>query len=238
MDLNTEIDKLIYYYSYHTTLVLEMNTASNYFWNTQLAQLKRIQSDKNYIHIKDRKPDKYDKLGHSLFEKFELIEEHTPKMSLIYLFSLFEAFNKDFFQTLFKYRPELMKSKRKHLNYETILEFSDINDLHEYITQKEVNKYGYFDIDNIAQMLMDKFNISLKEEFEYWKQLRENYFRRNIIVHNDGKISSTYLRKLELPNEELNKELICDNVYIGECCRNIQTYIDFISSSIKKKVNL
>jgi len=111
-------------------------------------------------------------------------------------------------------------------------------DLYECIIQKEINKFSYLDIEQIAQMLMDKFNINLKEEFEYWKQLRESYYRRNIIVHNDGKISSTYLRKLELPNEELNKELICDNDYLGECCRNIQTYIDFISSSIKKKFKL
>ena len=80
MNLNSEIDKLIYYYSYHTTLVLEMNAASNYFWNTQLAQLKRIQSDKNYIHIQDRNTGKYDKLGHSIFEKSNFTEEHTPKM--------------------------------------------------------------------------------------------------------------------------------------------------------------
>ena len=90
MNLKSEIDKLIYYYSYHTTLVLEMNAASNYFWNTQLSQLKRIQSDKNCIHIKDRNTNKYDKLGHSLFEKFDLIKEHTPKMSLIYFFSQLE----------------------------------------------------------------------------------------------------------------------------------------------------
>ncbi len=141
MDLNSEIDKLLYYYNYHTTLVLEMNAASNYFWKTQLAQLKSIESGKDYIPVKERKPDKYDKLGHSAFEKFDLIEEHIPKMSLIYLFSLFEAFNKDFFQTLYKYKPELMKSKKKHLNYELILKFSDINDIHEYIIQNEVNQY-------------------------------------------------------------------------------------------------
>lgn len=81
MNLKSEIDKLIYYYNYHTTLILEMNAARNYFWNTQLAQLKQIQSDKDYIHIKDRNVNKYDKLGHSLFEKSDLIEEHIPKMS-------------------------------------------------------------------------------------------------------------------------------------------------------------
>ena len=37
MNLKSEIDKLIYYYNYHTTLVLEMNAASNCFWNTQLS---------------------------------------------------------------------------------------------------------------------------------------------------------------------------------------------------------
>lgn len=238
MDLNSEIDKLLYYYSYHTTLVLEMNVASNYFWKTQLEQLRRIQSDKDYVPVEERNPDKYDKLGFSLFEKFELIKEHSPKMSLIYLFSLFEAFNKDFFQTLFKYKPELMKSKKKQINYDTILKFSDINELHEYITQKEVNQYGYFDIDAIAQILMDKFKINLKEELKYWEQLRENYYRRNLIVHNDGKISSVYLKKFELSDKDLNKELKCDDTYLEECCRNIQNYIDFIYSSIKKKFYL
>ncbi len=88
------------------------------------------------------------------------------------------------------------------------------------------------------QLLKDKFNINLKEEFEYWEQLRENYYRRNIIVHNDGKISSVYLKKLELSDKEINNELKCDDNYLGECCRNIQNYIDFIYSSIKKKFSL
>jgi len=47
-------------------------------------------------------------------------------MSLIYLFSLFEAFNKDFFQTLFNYKPELMKSKEKKVESDLSLAFIDV----------------------------------------------------------------------------------------------------------------
>lgn len=34
MNLKSEIEKLISYYNYHATIVLEMNAASNYFWDT------------------------------------------------------------------------------------------------------------------------------------------------------------------------------------------------------------
>jgi hypothetical protein len=238
MDLKSELDKIIYYYNYHTSLVYEINAASTYFWNTQLQQLKQIENKENYIKLDVRKPNKHKKLGFNLFEKHELIGEHVPKMSLIYLLSLFEAFNKDFFQTLFKYKPELMRNKNKNLDYETILNFSDMNDLYDFVIQKEVDNLGYQDIDQIVEKLISMFKINLPDEFEFWDQLRENYYRRNIIVHNDGKISSPYLNKLERPSEDLNKELKCDDKYLWECSRNIQTYINFITEAIRKKFNI
>jgi len=186
----------------------------------------------------NKRKDKFDKLGLDPFEKIDLINEHMLKMSMIYLFSLFEAFNKDFFQILFLNKPYLMKSKNQKLDYETLLAFSDINELHEYLSHKEVVKYGYYDIDELSKFLIETFNLNLEEDFEYWKELRENYYRRNIIVHNDGKISKIYLKKLALPEEKLNKELNIDKFYLGTCCRNIKNYMSFISESIRRKFNI
>jgi len=238
VNLKSELDRIDSYYSYHTTLVLEIVVANEYFWKTQSDQISLFHNKEEYLKSLNNRQDKFDKLGLDPFEKIDLINEHMLKMSMIYLFSLFEAFNKDLFQALFLNKPYLMKSKIKELDYETILGFSDINDLHEYLSHKEVDKYGYYDIDELSKFLVETFNISLEEDFEYWKELRENYYRRNIIVHNDGKISKVYLKKLALPEEQLNKELITDKFYLGDCYRNIKNYMDIISESIRKIFNI
>ncbi len=238
MNLKSEIDKINSYYSYHTTLILEIIAANDYFWKTQFDQINLFHNKNEYINSLNKKKDKFDKLGFDPFEKIDLIKEHMLKMGLIYLFSLFEAFNKDFFQILFFNKPYLMKSKNKKLDYETLLSFSEINELHEFLSHKEVDKYGYNDINDLSKLLLEDFNINLEDDFEYWKGLRENYYRRNIIVHNDGKISRIYLNKLDLPDEQLNIELKSDNMYLGECCRNIQNYMTFISDSIRRKFKI
>jgi len=236
--MKSEMDKIDSYYSYHTTLILEIVVANDYFWKTQSNQISLFHNKNEYLNSLNKRQDKFDKLGFDPFEKIDLINEYILKMSLIYLFSLFEAFNKDLFQILFFNEPYLMKSKNKKLDYETILNFSDINELHEFLSHKEVEKYGYYDIDELSKLLVETFNINLEDDFEYWNELRENYYRRNIIVHNDGKVSRIYLNKLNLLDKELSKELSIDKFYIGDCCRNIKNYMSFISESIRKKFNI
>lgn len=131
-----------------------------------------------------------------------------------------------------------MKTKSKKLDYETLLNFTDIDQLHEYIANEEVDKFGHLDIDKLSKFLAESFKINLEEDFEHWRELRENYYRRNILVHNDGKISSIYLNKLGLSEEELNKELTTDKFYLGDCCGNIKKYMDFISESNRNKFNI
>ena len=250
MSIESKLAGITVYYSTHITFILETVISTMQFWgyNTTFMGDGSIKAVKDrfrrfFFHPQESKQgtlteNKLEKINSQINQKPETIKDHILKMGIIYFFSLFEAFNKDFFQTLFKFKPELMKTKDKHLNYEALLKFSDINELYECIIQEEINSLGYLDIDQIAEILMVKFKINLKEEFEYWKQLRENYYRRNIIVHNDGKISEIYLRKMSLGSDQLNEELSCDIDYLWKCHNDIQSYIDFIDDSIRKKFNL
>ncbi len=250
MSIESKLAGINVYYSTHITFILETVISTMLFWgyNTTSAGDGSIKAIKDrfrtfYFPSQESKQEplttnKLEKIDFQINQKPETIKDHILKMGLIYFFSLFEAFNKDFFQTLFKFKPELMKTKDKHLNYEELLNFSDIDELYECIIQEEINSLGYLDIDQIAEILIGKFKINLKEDFEYWKQLRENYYRRNIIVHNDGKISEIYLRKMFLGKGQLNEELKCDIEYLRKCHNNIQSYLDFIDDSIRKKFNL
>ena len=159
-------------------------------------------------------------------------------MGLIYFFSLFEAFNKDYFQELFIFKPDLMKGKDKKVDLDNILHIKNIDDLHKTISQIQVDRFGYIDIDLFAIFILKKFKVDLENNLECWSNLRESYYRRNIIVHNDGKISEMYLKQLSLGNDQLNEELNCDIEYVWKCHYDIQAYMDFIDDSIRNKFNL
>ncbi len=58
------------------------------------------------------------------------------------------------------------------------------------------------------------------------------------IVHNDGKISELYLKKMSLGDDQLNEELNCDIEYLWKCHYDIQSYMDFIDDSMRIKFNL
>lgn len=182
--------------------------------------------------------NKLEKINYQINQKPETIKDHMLKMGLIYFFSLFEAFNKDYFQELYIFKPDLLKSKKRKVDLEYLLQFKNIEDLHKSLSQNQIERFGYLDIDKLARLILKKFNIDLKNNLECWPNLRESYYRRNNIVHNDGKISEIYLKKLSLGNDQLNEEINCDIEYLWKCHSDIQSYMDFIDDSMRKKFNL
>jgi hypothetical protein len=129
-------------------------------------------------------------------------------MTLVYLIALFEGFNKQFFKLLFSEKPELNKIKIGS------------------------------NIDKICERLENTLNISLKKEFKNWASLRENNYRRHIIVHNRGKIDKDYIEKTNKSNNLLESTLNCDYEYIIDAGNNIKSYIGFIFNKIEERIKL
>ncbi len=218
------------------------------FWgyNTTFMEdgTKKAIQDKNRFDLFSSVPhdistkNKLEKINIQINQKPETIIEHIFKMGLISYFSLFEGFNKDYFQKLYVYKPEIMKTKNRSVDLEFLFTFKDYKELSEAVSQEEIEEFGYKNIDEIAELINEKLNINLKKNLKCWFDLRESYYRRNSIVHNDGKKSNIYLQKLSLEKEELNEPLINDIDYMWKCHDNLSTYIDYIDDSIRKKFKL
>lgn len=184
------------------------------------------------------------KQQHEMFEKHHQMRRNIPKsehlmnMTLVYLMALFEGFNKKFFLTLLMNKPEQLKSRKKTVNYEKLIEFDSIENLHKYLAKEITNKLGYKDIDKFKNYLSKQYNINLDKEFENWEALRDNYFRRNIIVHNNGRISEICIKKLKISPDLLNSKPIMNIDYLAEASNNLKSYMDFIFITIKEKFKL
>ena len=250
MSIDSKLADIKYYYSTHLSFVLETVISTMYFWgyNTTFmgnGSIKAIKDTfrRSIYNTTDIKPELIptnlsEKINFQIYQKPDTIKNHILKMGLITLFSLFEAFNKDYFQELYFYKPELMKSKKQVVDLEYILQFNNIEDLHKSLSQKELEKLGYINIDDLAALFYKKFNIDIRKNLDCWFDLRENYYRRNLIVHADGNVSKTYLEKCPLENVKLGQELACDIEYVWKCHRNLDFYMDFIDNSIRKKFHL
>ena len=250
MSIDSKLADINIYFSTHLTFVLETVVSTMYFWgyNTTFmggGSIKAIK-DKTRPSIystSDIKPEMLptnmlEKLDIQINQKPETIKDYILKMGLITFFSLFEAFNKDYFQELYCSKPYLMKSKKKEVNMEYLLEFTNMEDLHRSLSLKEIEGFGYLNIDEIAALLFKKFKIDLKKDLKCWSNLRESYYRRNLIVHTDGKVSKTYREKCSLGKNQLDQVLPCDIEYVWKCHDNLRSYIDFINDSIRQKFHL
>ena len=250
MSIESKLAGINIYYSTHIILILETVISTMQFWgyNTTFpgdGSIKAIKdiSRRFFSYPQESEQDtlignKLEKLNYQINQKPETIKDHILKMGLVYIFSLFEAFNKDYFQELYIFKPDLMKSKKKKISLEYILQFKTNEDLHKSLSQIQTERFGYLDIDELAKLILKKFNIDLQNNLDCWSNLRESYYRRNIIIHNDGKISEIYLKKLSLGNDQLNEEINCDIEYLWKRCYDIKSYMDFIDDSIRSKFNL
>ena len=250
MSIESKLAGIKIYYSTHITFILETVISTIQFWgyNTTFMENGSIKAIKDrsrrfMFNSQDSKQEpfignKLEKIDFQINQKPETIKNHILKMGIIYFYSLFEAFNKDFFQELYIFKPDLMRGKDKKVDLDDMLQSKNIDDLLKSVSQNQVDEFGYIDIDKFASLILKKFKIDLKNNLECWPNLRESYNRRNIIVHNDGKISEKYLEKLSLGSDQLNKELNCDIEYIWKISYDIQTYMDFIDDSIRKKFSL
>ncbi len=104
-------------------------------------------------------------------------------MVQITLFPYFEAFNKDFIKNLTSYEEIIF-----HIDYE------------------QLDNYGHLDIDKLNNELKNRFGLDLSKDFNAWEDLRENYYRRNVIVHNKFQVSKIYNDKMS-KNEGIGSKL-------------------------------
>jgi len=248
MNINSELTGINVYYTTHLTFILETILSTMHFWGYDTHFMgdgtKKAIKNKNRLSAFSNVPqdistkDKLEKINIQINQKPETIIEHIYKMGLVSYFSLFEGFNKDYFQKLYVYKPEIMKTENKKVDYDFLFNFKDYKALIEAISQKEIEEFGYKNIDEIADLIRKKFNIDLEKNLKCWLDIRESYYRRNSIVHYDGKISEVYLQKLSLEKDKLDEPLINDIDYMWKCHDNLSTYMNFIDESIRKKFNL
>ena len=120
----------------------------------------------------------------------------VKNMFVVYLFALFEGYIKHLFNQIMLFRPDLMKSDKK-ISHKEIIEAKNIDDIYEIIAKSKLDVLSNKLIDEIKDLLKNVLGFSDSDINEYlkWEYLEKWRGIRNLIVHNNGKISEEHILK-------------------------------------------
>ena len=135
------------------------------------------------------------------------IPEFVRNMCLTYMISSFESFLKNCLRLYYFYQPNVLKSQKKALDYEQIVNSKSIEELVSIIIEKELMELFHKSIDDISNYLKIKIGLDFAQN-KKWDQFRERFFRRNILTHNEGISNNIYSNKIN--KDELGKFLKVD----------------------------
>ncbi|MGD0495720.1 MAG: hypothetical protein ABSB28_06730 [Candidatus Bathyarchaeia archaeon] len=115
-------------------------------------------------------------------------------MSLIYLVAKFEIFLRRILKITFQSIPEILMTSQKSVSYEELLKLEKYDDIKEHIFEKEIQYITNQDVTDIDRYMKQKLNLRLSE-YANWRKFKERFYRRNILVHNEGLPNRLYRTK-------------------------------------------
>lgn len=155
------------------------------------------------------------------------------EMALVYLVTRLEAFLKDYFTEYLLQDARRLRSGNT-LTYEQALSFSSMAALRRALADREAERLGYGSIDDVAQGMEKRFNVRLSE-FPNWKEIREIVYRRNLLVHNKGKVNDVYRSKVGYRGKDATLEVNAD--YLATACSRILEFFDFVHAKLSNEVS-
>ena len=117
----------------------------------------------------------------------------THRSFIISLISQFDTYIGDLISCIFEFKPDLIDSSDRQLTYTQLRTFDNIDDAKAYIIEKEIESVLRESHSEQFKWFENKLKIKLKEDLPIWKSFIEVTQRRNLFVHNDGKITSQYI---------------------------------------------
>jgi len=121
-----------------------------------------------------------------------IFSDLLPKMALVSLISLFDAYLSRLIKSMFSVKPELLNSSEKSLKFSDLVEFESLDDARDSVIGMEIESILRESHTDQFKWLEDKVNIPLRE-LDAWKNFIELTERRNLLVHVDGVVNKQYL---------------------------------------------
>ena len=156
---------------------------------------------------------------------FQVNEAHRTigEKTVVNCLQIFEEYFSNILKILISIKPEAYFYD-KTIKYSSLIN-KNIEELTNELINQEVDKLMYA-VSETIEKSNQTHKLKLEKHQDVWNAYIELDLRRNIIVHNEGKVNQKYLaglpEKYEKPQE--GAQLICDDIYV---VKSIESLIKF-----------
>jgi hypothetical protein len=156
--------------------------------------------------------------------KLEKLKSFIPRSLLIIMVSQWDSFFAQFVKSLFLKKKTLFSKFSGNIEYKDLSQYESMEEIKTGIIEKEVEDLMRNSHKYQIEWLGRNTDLKLIDQIDSWKMFIELTERRNICVHNDGKVSKIYLKncnenQIIVPgNLKIGDEVSIDTVYLSNIC--------------------
>ena len=170
-------------------------------WHEMIAKQKKFDKDQK-LTITHKKLAKILNLRDEKFIHESQFGWFFRKMCIVYLVSNFNEFLKNIISYTFLGYPELVKN-RIELDFKELFETSEISELQMDKSSIQSEFIIHQGIDGINKNFKKIFKLNLSKKKD-WNSFRDIFYRRNIIIHNQGFVNKLYLERMKKSEEDVD----------------------------------
>lgn len=162
------------------------------------------------------------------------------KNSLISLLSSVEWFFSEILHFYYDKYPESAGIQKKTMTLSELKSFGTVPDAEKYLIDIKIEEVLRGSFDSWLNLLKSELSLKLGYVTSIENELVEIYQRRNILVHNGGKVNSIYLSKVheaQRKDLKLNDAINIDKEYLDSSIRKLQKTFILIASELWKKLD-
>jgi hypothetical protein len=115
------------------------------------------------------------------------------KSLFIQIFSEFDAFTGALLKVIYSKKEDLLKGISRELSFSDLLKYEDLAAIKIDMLQKEIETFRRDSYVEQFSKLEAKFGIKTLRAFPEWPEFVELSQRRNLLVHNGGRVNEQYL---------------------------------------------
>ncbi len=145
-----------------------------------------------------------------------LIEQNL----LVAFVSQYDAFLYSFMSKLYELNQERLRINERQFTYKEVIGYETIDKFRDAVIEKEVENLLRESHYEQLVSLEKKFDVKLTENIPELKIFLEATERRNIFVHNGGKVSQSYINNCK------KYGIDCDTLSIGESLNIDRNYLE------------
>jgi hypothetical protein len=160
------------------------------------------------------------------------VRRGLTEMILIYLIIIFEEYTTNVLISLFRKKPEILQSAKNSISYQEAFKYQSMGDLLNAIGEKVVESQVGSDIEELGKYLKSSLKLDVTNRDD-WKQFKEYFYRRHMIVHSYGYPDPKYIEKTGYSGPLDWMEV--SNEYLKQGFTIFDSYIDILTQRFSQK---